>query len=548
MTRYLGAVFALLAGTIGLAACGSECTENCGGAGAGGTAGASGLQVAETNPPDLASDVALDTSVLATFNETLNKSTVTSASFFVHRADESELAGVVEVTADGTTVIFTPQEPFSLGTSYTAVLTTEIQSITSHQLEADYDWTFTSRDGDWGTARRMQSNQTGNSFAPRVTMNAGGDSIAVWQDGMYGGPIWASRYTQDAGWTAGVRINIDVVGNGFAPQIDIAPSGDAVAVWAQASGIWANQYSVSGDWGDPVRIDDDQGGGSPQVAVDASGDAVAVWLQPGGRVWSNRFNPNGGWATAQRIESDDAGTARVPRVAVDAAGNAVAVWERWDGMSSFNIWANQFTPSGGWLAASRINSAEATGAHDPDVTMDPSGDAIAVWWQADSERRGIWSNHFTPSGGWRQDEKISSDSAEEANAPQVEVDPNGRALVVWQQAGGIWSSRHTSEGEWGPDRRIDDEALGMAIAPALSVDPNGNAMAVWQQDDGDGFGVWACRFASEDWAAPELIDAEDGGGTGGPQVASDAQGHANAVWLQSNGEGTQIDVWSNRFE
>ena len=47
------------------------------------------------------------------------------------------------------------------------------------------------------------------------------------------------------------------------------------------------------------------------------------------------------WGMATLIETDNAGGATRPQIAVDASGNALAVWQQSDG-TRFNIWANTF--------------------------------------------------------------------------------------------------------------------------------------------------------------------------------------------------------------
>ena len=47
------------------------------------------------------------------------------------------------------------------------------------------------------------------------------------------------------------------------------------------------------------------------------------------------------WGTAALIETDNAGGASTPQIAIDASGNALAVWSQSDGTRD-NIWANRF--------------------------------------------------------------------------------------------------------------------------------------------------------------------------------------------------------------
>ena len=68
--------------------------------------------------------------------------------------------------------------------------------------------------------------------------------------------------------------------------------------------------------------------------------------------------------------------------------------------------------------------------------MDPNGNAVAVWEQDDGTRDNIWANRFTPSAGWGVAEQIETDNAGDTRQPQVALDPNGNAVAVWSQSDG----------------------------------------------------------------------------------------------------------------
>jgi hypothetical protein len=77
------------------------------------------------------------------------------------------------------------------------------------------------------------------------------------------------------------------------------------------------------------------------VANDATGNAIAVWRECGG-IWANRFTPGSGWGLPELIETNDNGRAERPQVAMDASGDAVAVWYKWDDGYRASIWAIRF--------------------------------------------------------------------------------------------------------------------------------------------------------------------------------------------------------------
>ncbi len=203
-------------------------------------------------------------------------------------------------------------------------------------------------------------------------------------------------------WGDGWVIETNNTWSAYYPQVALDPSGNAVAVWQQSDGtrhnIWANRYIVGSGWGTARLIETDNEGSAwyPQAAVDASGNAVVVWRQLDGsryNIWANRYDVGSGWGTAQLIETEDAGSAYDPQVALDGSGNAVAVWRQWDGTSN-NIWANRYVVGSGWGTAQLIETDNAGYAYYPQVAVDASGNAVAVWVQYDGTQESIWANHF----------------------------------------------------------------------------------------------------------------------------------------------------------
>lgn len=152
-------------------------------------------------------------------------------------------------------------------------------------------------------------------------------------------------------------------------------------------GSWQSAQAIEVDGGNAIF---------PQIAFDSSGNALAVWQQSdvtNRNIWSNRYTSGIGWGTAQKIESDDAGSAQYPQIAVDSSGNALAVWYQYDG-TKYNIWSNRYTSGSGWGTAQKIESDDAGDARVPQIAFDSSGSALAVWRQFDGTLDNIISNSF----------------------------------------------------------------------------------------------------------------------------------------------------------
>jgi hypothetical protein len=80
------------------------------------------------------------------------------------------------------------------------------------------------------------------------------------------------------------------------------------------------------------------------------------------------------------------------------------------------------------------------------VAIEPTGNVVAVWLQADRNNAAsvdLWSARFVLGKGW-DDAKRQAVSAMHAVAmvrPSVAVDARGRAMVTWIEAGAVWIAR-----------------------------------------------------------------------------------------------------------
>ena len=204
-------------------------------------------------------------------------------------------------------------------------------------------------------------------------------------------------------------------------------------------------------------------------------------------------------ATAELIE-DSVEFASPPQVAVDSSGNAVAVWSQVDGGVN-SIYSNRYTAAGGWDAAAAELISDSVGfASSPQVAFDGSGNAVAVWSQRDGGVNSIYSNRYTAAGGWDATAaELIEDGVGDAFFPQVAVDGSGNAVAVWtQQDGGvssIYSNRYTAAGGWDATAaELIEDGVGRANSPQVAVDGSGNAVAVWSQDDGGINSIYSNRY------------------------------------------------------
>ncbi len=87
---------------------------------------------------------------------------------------------------------------------------------------------------------------------------------------------------------------------------------------------------------------------------------------------------------------------------------------------------------GAWGAPGRASRGPAP-AHSPDLAINATGDAVAVWVAGTRLRERIVVSVRPAGGRWRPPQIVSG-SGRRAIDPPVTVDANGRLLAVWPQA------------------------------------------------------------------------------------------------------------------
>ncbi|MDH3364991.1 MAG: hypothetical protein OEM29_03160 [Thermoplasmata archaeon] len=311
--------------------------------------------------------------------------------------------------------------------------------------------------------------------------------------------------------------------------------------------ITSLEDSVNSGWGTAAPIGSDDSGSAlyPQVAVDDSGNAMVVWQQYDGvrnNIWSNRFTVEAGWGEAALLETNNSGDAVKPQIAVDNSGNATAVWQQ-DNGTRYCIYSNRYVVGTGWGSAKLIESNDSEGAFNPQIAVDDSGNATVVWEQDDGiYDDSIHSNRYTVGTGWGSATLIGGTANyywdEHAVDPKVAVDGSGNAMAVWMQYGfnwgSVWSNRYEAGTGWGTASLIETgTCVLLAAEPEVAVDDSGNAISVWSGADNFRHCILSSRYVvGMGWGDPTLVEVADTGDNFFPHIAADASGNAMVVWQQ----------------
>jgi hypothetical protein len=414
----------------------------------------------------------------------------------------------------------------------------------------------------WGTPERIDAE--GGAREPVLAVSADGSAVAAWID--WNGKISTNRYAPNDGWGTSERIQTASEGyiNTPPPQVAIAQNGRAIIFWDehQPGAVWASHFTPSSGWSSAEQVDrgspDGYGVFGSDVAMDATGNAIAVWQRSGSgggaTVVASRYTPRNGWGPIERVDDDNSRDPYQPTVAMAGNGTAIVIWTAFDGGGY--IFANHYTPSGGWETPEAIDDAT-TGANSPEflqVAMDGSGTGIVVWRQEynDLQSQLITANRYTPSRAWEGPAPIEERYQSYSREPHISMNAQGTAMVVWlrskmsnQEDGGIWSIRYTPSIGWGIEELVEADPFGLYDAyPHVAVDPNGNALAAWRVGSAADH-IWASHGTlSDGWSRSVRLDVGSGQYSF-PQVGIDDSGKGIAVWNESGASSSGI--FTNRY-
>ena len=420
----------------------------------------------------------------------------------------------------------------------------------------------------WGPAVEISSRAfTDLRGSPQVGIDDAGNGVAVWHELLADhtrNAVWASRYSVGAAWSAPVTID-NPVGSATAPQLAMTPSGTALVAFAQST---SNQGGApllvtsrfAGTWGMPATVSTpDQSPAQPFVAVGADGAAAVVFSASDGtfpRAWAARASAASAW-DAPQVMASTAQPGWTPSVTVTTNGDAVTTWtETAGGLSETSVWARR-NQGGLWDAP--VSLTVDTGAVLGWVRVggDSAGDVLAVWSQRLAGRFTLRSARMSAvTGTWSAPVTVN-DGTREVTAPQLSVGPSGDAVAAWFETDhGVVANRFTSStATWGSPVVLQAKSTGAAFysVPNVGIDAEGNAVATWVQTTGSPpvSRLFAARSAAADatWTAaidllsePSALPYADE-----TKLSVNAKGQAIVVWSQIAGTPAVPGIWARVY-
>lgn len=383
------------------------------------------------------------------------------------------------------------------------------------QPDGIYSAYFDSQLG-WGAPLRIAERTASyiNFRDIHLAVNAKGDAVVAWvhEGDSANYFIQTVKYTAGSGWSAPQQLTPP--NTVFSLDLALDANSTAMIAWTgwdfpvARRNVFASRSMQSSGWDAPQPIGTNTWDAQyPRIAVDGAGNAFVFWAEgefASNNVYVNHYTVDSGWSTPQHIAANT-GSALWTNISFDKTGNAMAVWAQQDSTTRTHIYSCRYVAGNGWGSAVIIDS-NTLDSTEPALTMESSGVFRAVWVQFTGTGSDVYSSRTTASNGWETPLLIGSGGF--ANSPRVAADGIGNVFTAWQQhdpndifAGDakVYANHFKAGSGWSSQSQLKN-ALGSADAPEIAVDPQGHATVIWSQSVGSippgsiQYGIFASRY------------------------------------------------------
>ena len=444
----------------------------------------------------------------------------------------------------------------------------------------------------WAADIRVNSDSdSADQYDPDVAVNSEGNAIVAWSDrrGTFPG-VYVQRLDRvgDKLWQGDKRIlsswwwfyDPDDNPKEHSPAITADSDNNVIVAWIgerplpEGDDVYAQKLDVDGQglWPLDLRVSADEDGSgrhSPDVVVDSNGSVVVTWLDDDHDVYAQKLNEDGN----RLVEVD----VRVivhqtqPGELLSVSGLALTIDENNDPLI---VWADDYNAFSDtyiqkldeqlthvWLLDVLVNSAVEGKVYQgmPAVAVDADDNAIVVWIDRRNGDDDVYAQKYSQNGTklWASDVRVNADGQiAEREYPDVAVDNNGNAVVVWKGdrvADDMYVQKVDSNGNrmWPTDIRVTNAA---ASIPSVAVDSEGKAVVVWRYysfHDNQGGDIYAQKFDENGhrmWATDILVNSDTiSHYQWDPMVVTVGDSSSIVVWRESP-SGDYGDIYAQKLD
>ena len=346
---------------------------------------------------------------------------------------------------------------------------------------------------------------------PSVAMDANGDYVVAWNNQTQPGPNYLydveARVYNSAGQAQTGEIVVAQTTGDTRPSVAMDANGDFVVAYQVLNtttylyGISAQRYNLAGSpQGSTLVLNNGSSnsaaGELPKVAMDSAGDFVIAYQGYDSNshgVFAQRYNASGAaQGSLFRVNTPQGDNQGAPSIAMDSAGDFVIAWLDGGTTQAAGVYAQRYNSSG---VAQGGNTAISTvsGASDPSVAMEPTGQYVIAWqFDQTGTATGIEAQRFDTNGNALTGVvPLSSSETYDQGGATVAIDSEGDFVVAWESYGQgstasslatILAQRVNSGGTLiGPTQFLPSTQSGDSqTAPEVASNADGNAIFVWQ--------------------------------------------------------------------
>lgn len=321
-------------------------------------------------------------------------------------------------------------------------------------------------------------------------------------------PNWSN---QSLGATFSTTVQADAA-------VAMDPAGTAVSAWSAPSGVLVTTRMKGGGWSPRTNLTQGGAGDSVQVAAGPDGTEAVAWIIPAAKNTPARIAvtvrpPAQTWPTAPDVVPAYPYRTGYLKLGVAGNGTATLVWGQADS-TAVRTMASSRPAGGAWSAPVSI-SPPGVNTNIPDLDVNPSGAALAVWQESPSgawNPQAIGAAYRSSSGMWTPSQIVSGVAVTTTWNPKPTIDAAGNAAVAFVDHNTMTVATRSKSGHWAPPLAL---SAPTADYPTLAADSAGDLVAAWRSLDAQtgNYQVLVRSFSGRVWSAATAL--------GDPQNSAD---------------------------
>ena|SRR5690242_8998611 len=401
------------------------------------------------------------------------------------------------------------------------------------------------------------SNDTGNSQAPQIAVDARGNINIVWLDNSPGNfSVFFSR-SSDGGATFSQPSNLsnNPGGSASGPQIGVDSNGNIYVAWFDSNSgnpsIFFRHSSDGATFSPAIRVPAVQG---ILMSVDPAGRIYLVWAANDSsgvaRLVFSKSLDEGTTFSNPLIISIPSATAIPGALALDGSGNINVAWaEAAPPQNLNNIFFSRSVDGGTTFSSpGAVTSSSGPLFRVAGLAVDGKGNIHVLWTTSVGGQTNTFLNRSSDGGATFAAENFQSGVSDGRQSPQLAVDARGGVNLVWNSGGQnpvLNFARSADGGATFATQTIEGDSFAYPGSASMTTDASGSINIVWTQGGGPTTPA-GMLFARSTDAGQTFSSHQQIASTAGQNVTAtvDSSGNVYSVWSQLVATGNGDTIFS----